>query len=179
MFKLRKNEPREPLVVAMTAARLGDRLLVIGCSDPRIVAQLAVKPGLTGRACAVDDSAQFTARAASAAEKEGALLETETAPFHQLPFESGSFDVVAVSHALTRVPKDQRAGCLSEASRVLREGGRCVVIQSGQQAGIVALFRKPDITPAETEQLMGAAGFRAVHTLADRQGLAFVEGARR
>jgi ubiquinone/menaquinone biosynthesis C-methylase UbiE len=179
MFKLRKSEPGEPLVVAMTAARLGDRLLVIGCSDPRIVAQLAVKPGLTGRACAVDESSDFAAKAASAAEKEGALLETETAPFHQLPFENSSFDVVAVSHALTRVPENQRAGCLNEASRVLREGGRCVVIQAGQPTGIAALFRKPDMTPGETEQLMSAAGFRAVHTLADRQGLAFVEGARR
>jgi ubiquinone/menaquinone biosynthesis C-methylase UbiE len=179
MFKLRKTEPGEPLVVAMTAARLGDRLLVIGCSDPRIVAQLAAKPGLTGRACAVDEAPEFTARAASAAEKEGALLETETTPFRQLPFASGSFDVVAVSHALARVPKDQRAGCLSEAFRVLREGGRCVVIQAGQPAGIAALFRKPDMKPGETEQLMSAAGFRAVHTLADRQGLAFVEGARR
>ena len=179
MFKLRKSEPGEPLVVAMTAARLGDRLLVIGCSDPRIVAQLAGKPGLTGRACAVDESAEFTGKAAAAAEKEGALLETATAPFHQLPFEGGSFDVVAVSHALARVPEDRRAQCLSEASRVLREGGRCVVIESGKQAGLFALFRKPGITSGETEQLMGAAGFRAVHTLADRQGLAFVEGARR
>jgi ubiquinone/menaquinone biosynthesis C-methylase UbiE len=179
MFMLRKSEPGEPLVVAMTAARLGDRLLVIGCSDPKIVAQLALKPGLTGRACAVDDSAEFAGKAAAAAEKEGALLETETVPFHQLPFEAGSFDVVAVSHALTRIPTDRRAQCLSDAARVLREGGRCVVIESAQQAGIAALFRKSGITAGEIEQLMGAAGFRAVHTLAHRQGLAFVEGARR
>lgn len=179
MFKLRRSEPGEPLVVAMTAARLGDRLLVIGCSEPKIVAQLAVKPGLTGRACAVDESAEFTAKAAAAAEKEGALLETDTAPFHQLPFDAGSFDVVAVSHALTRVPADRRAHCLSDAFRVLREGGRCVVIESGRQTGIAALIRKPGIPPGEVEQLMRAAGFRAVHTLAHRQGLAFVEGARR
>ena len=45
MLKLRKTEPGEPLVLAMTAVRMGDRLLVIGCSEPKVVAQLAGKPG--------------------------------------------------------------------------------------------------------------------------------------
>ena len=55
MLKLRKTEPSEPLIVAMTAVRMADRLLVIGCAEPKLIAQIALKPGLTGRACAVDE----------------------------------------------------------------------------------------------------------------------------
>lgn len=179
MLKLRKTEPGEPLVVAMTAVRMGDRLLVIGCSEPKVVALLAGKPGLTGRACAVDDSAERTAKAAAAAQNEGALLESETAAFTALPYDEGSFDVVAVSHLLPRLDAGTRPAALAEAARVLRPGGRCVVIQAGRQSGLGALFGKPAMPAAEVEQVMTAAGFRAVHTLAERQGLAFIEGARR
>jgi len=178
MLKLRKTEPSEPLVLAMTAVRMGDRVLVIGCSKPKIVAQLARKPGLTGRTCAVDDSAEYTAKAAEAAQKEGALLEVETAPVTALPYEADAFDVVVLNHALPRLPLEQRAACVGEAVRVLRPGGRCVAIQPGRQ-GLMALFRTPEMPAADVELLLNGAGFRAVHTLAEREGLAFIEGARR
>ena len=32
----------------MTAVRMGDRLLVVGADTPRVLAQLALKPGITG-----------------------------------------------------------------------------------------------------------------------------------
>jgi ubiquinone/menaquinone biosynthesis C-methylase UbiE len=179
MLKLRKTEPGEPLVLAMTAVRMGDRLLVIGCSKPKIVAQLASKPGLTGRACAVDDSAEHAAKAAEAAQNEGALLEVETAPVTALPYDADAFDVVVLNHALAQLSRDRQAACVKEAVRVLRPGGRCVAIQAGRPGGLAALFRTTAMPAAEVEQLMNEAGFRAVHTLAERQGMAFVEGARR
>jgi hypothetical protein len=52
-------------------------------------------------------------------------------------------------------------------------------MQGGRQTGLGALFWRPVMPAADVEQLMSAAGFRAVHTLAERQGMAFVEGARR
>ena len=41
--------PHDPLAVTMTGVKLGDRLLVIGCGQAKLVAQLALKPGLTGQ----------------------------------------------------------------------------------------------------------------------------------
>ena len=179
MLKLRKTEPGVPLVVAMTAVRMGDRLLVVGCADARVVGLLAGKPGLTGRACAVDAAAARTARAAQAAQNEGALLEVETARVTSLPYVADAFDVVVVSHLLPELAVSDRQACLSEAVRVLRPGGRCVVVQAGRRKGIAGLFGGERMPAAEVERLMGAAGFRAVHTLAERDGLVFVEGARR
>ena len=51
----RSATPHDPLAVTMTGVKLGDRLLVIGCGQAKLVAQLALKPGLTGRACALDE----------------------------------------------------------------------------------------------------------------------------
>ena len=179
MLWLRKTEPGEPLIVSMTAVRMADRLLVIGCSDPKVVAELAVKPGLTGRTCALDEDPAGSARAAAAAEQAGALVEADTAPVTALPYDAESFDVVVVSHLLPRLGADRRVPCLAEAARVLRGGGRCVVVQAGRHGGLTGLFRTAQIPASAIESAMQSAGFRAVRTIAERAGLVFVEGGRR
>jgi ubiquinone/menaquinone biosynthesis C-methylase UbiE len=178
-MKFFKPAVLEPLVVSMTGVRMGDRLLVIGATQPQVIAQLSAKPGLTGRTCAVDESADLAAQAAETAQTEGVLVEVETAPFDRLPFEAATFDVVVVNRALGRLDEDRQRACLREAARVLRDGGRCVVIGPGRPGGIGAWFRKPAVLPADLERLMESAGFRAIHTLADREAMIFVEGARR
>ena len=179
MLKLRKTEPAEPLVVSMTAVRTGDRLLIVGCGELRVIEQIAGKPGLSGRACAVDETPERTARALAAAEREGALLEVETAPLTSLPFTAESFDVVVVNHLLPDLREDQRGAALSEAARVLRGGGRCVVVQAGRRGGLAGLFTSaPPMPSDEIESVVRSAGFRAVRTIAERQGLIFVEGGR-
>lgn len=180
MLKLRKTEPGEPLIVAMTAVRMGDRLLVIGCGDTKVIAQLAAKPGITGRACAVDQHVDRTRRAAAAAEREGALLETETARFTTLPFDANAFDVVVVNHLLPELTTETRSACLGEAARVLRGGGRCVVVQAGRRRGLSGLFSgAPAMAGVDVETSMRTAGLLAVRTIAEREGLLFVEGGKR
>jgi ubiquinone/menaquinone biosynthesis C-methylase UbiE len=180
LLKLRKTAPGEPLIAAMTAVRMGDRLLIVGCGATKVIAQIAAKPGITGRACAVDDDADRAARAAAAAQHEGALLQIETASFTALPFERDAFDVVVINHLLPQLERNQRAACVAEAVRVLRGGGRCVVVQAGRSGGLAGIFRgSPRMAAAEVELEMSSAGFRAVRTIAEREGVLFVEGAKR
>ena len=176
----RASPPGDPLVVAMTGVKLGDRLLIMGGSHTKTVALLALKPGISGRAVVVDDDANAATRAAEAATAEGALIEGETAPLTMLPFDDASFDVVAVNHALGTVPEGRRHQALTEARRVLREGGRCVAIEPATRGGLAALVGGGAKMPvAEIERALTTAGFRAVRTLAERDGLAFIEGAKR
>lgn len=164
----------------MTAVRTGDRLLIVGCGELKVIEQIAGKPGISGRACAVDASNERTARALAAAEREGALLEVETAPLTALPFADESFDVAVVNHLLPELPENGRAGVLAESARILRGGGRCIVVQAGRRGCIAGLFGgAPPMAADEIESLMQQAGFRAVRTLAERQGMIFVEGGRR
>jgi 27-O-demethylrifamycin SV methyltransferase len=179
MLKLRKTQPGEPLVSAMSAVRSGDRLLIVGCGVTKVITQLAAKPGIAGRACAVDPSAERTARASAAAEREGALLEVETAPLTSLPYERDAFDVVVINHVLSELEAAQRVPCVAEATRVVRSGGRCVVVQ-GARTGLAAMFGSGRRMAAdEVEAAMSSAGLRAVRTVAEREGLVFVEGAKR
>ncbi len=182
MLKLRKAEPGEPLSVAMSGVKLGDRLLVAGCGDAPLIARLAGKAGLTGRACAVDASAEKTARAAAAVEREGVLIEPFTAPWSGLPFDTGSFDVVVIRDVLPGLEPEPRVRCVREACRVLRDGGRCVVIDRGARGGLGALLggrgHEPYAAAGGARHALEADGFVAVRTLAEREGLVFVEGVK-
>ncbi|MGZ5390232.1 MAG: class I SAM-dependent methyltransferase [Aeromicrobium sp.] len=179
MLKLRKTDPGEPLVVSMTGLRVGDRVLIVGAEEHRPLTLLAVKPGLSGRVCLVDEDEARTTRGAGAAEREGALVEPTTAPLTMLPFDPDSFDVVVANHVMARLG-DRRIQAFNETLRVLRPAGRCVVIDTGRRSGLGAILGGGSrISPAEVEDAMRAAAFTGVRTLVERDGLLFVEGARR
>lgn len=175
----RAAPPGDPLVVAMTGVKLGDRLLIMGGSHTKTVGQLALKPGISGRAVIVDETESLSTRAAEAATAEGALIESETAPLTMLPFDDNSFDLVVVNHALAKVPEARRNQALTEARRVLRDGGRVVAIEPAQRGGLAALVSSGTLPSGDIERELTTAGFRAVRTLAEREGLAFIEGAKR
>ena len=181
MFWLKKSAPSEPLAVSMSGVKLGDRLLVIGCGDPALVAQLAVKTGLTGRACAIDEDAHRVEKAARSIEREGALVEPLTAPLTQLPLETESFDVVVLRDVVGTLETHRRLACVGEAHRVLRPGGRCVVIETMARSGLSGMLHKPTVNAdyaasGGAEGALSAGGFRAVRQLAAREGISFAEG---
>jgi ubiquinone/menaquinone biosynthesis C-methylase UbiE len=180
VLKLRKSTPTEPLIVSMTGLRVGDRVLIAGAGDLRALTLLSTRPGLSGRVCLVDEDEGRTSSGASAAEREGALVEPTTAPLTMLPFDPESFDVVVLNHVMERLPTDRRVMACQEALRVLRPAGRCVAINAGRRSGLGALFGASSRADSgEIERSMQAAGFTGVRVLVERDGLLFLEGARR
>ena len=178
-----KKRPSEPLTVAMAGIKLADRVLVVGCSDPALIAALAIKSGLTGRACAVDEVDTRVVKAARTVEREGALVETSTTPLTALPFDAGAFDVVVVRDVLGSAAPAGRAQIAAEVHRVLRPGGRCLVIETSARAGLGGLLSRPVNTEffssGGAPPLLTAVGFVAVRPLAEREGLTFAEGVKR
>lgn len=172
----------EPLAVAMAGVKMGDRLLMVGCGDPLLVARLAVKTGLTGRAFAIDARPALAAAAEALAPREGALIETAVAPWSALPLEAGSFDVAVVRQVFGEIAPAERAACAADVHRVLRPGGRCLVIDPAEPAGLARFLRRP--SSPEYNAAGGAlpvleqAGFRAARLLAAREALVFTEAAR-
>jgi ubiquinone/menaquinone biosynthesis C-methylase UbiE len=169
----------------MAGAKLGNRVVILGCRDPQLIAGLASKTGLTGRTVAVDTSAERAEAARHIALGEGALVETVSAPFDALPLDADAFDLVVLRDVLPGLELAPRLVLLQEAQRVLRPGGRCIVIDSKPaRGGLANLFRrKQDEEPSPEAQAIAEAlrtrGFVAVRPLAEREGLMFVEGVKR
>jgi SAM-dependent methyltransferase len=185
MFLRRSGPGRDPLPVAMSGVRSGERILQVGAGEPRIAGALAAKAGINGHAAAVVLDEREARRAVKGAEKAAALIEVHVAPYDALPFEPGSFDVAIVHNVdgfVGALAEEARAAAFREIHRVLRTGGRAVVIEAGVRAGIGALLRAAP-TPGERDQAAGetvgalkSGGFTSSRLLADREGYRFVEG---
>jgi SAM-dependent methyltransferase len=173
----------DPLAVTMAGVKLADRLLILGAGDVALTAALATKAGLTGRACVLDASESATAASSSAVEREGALIESFTAPWTMLPFDPHAFDVAVLRNVLKGLDPDARLRCATEVHRVLRPGGRTVIIEDMDRGGFGALFRGGQADAfyergGGATHALEAAGFRGVRTLAEREGHVFVEGVK-
>ena len=180
----RRGNEKHTLSLAMTDVRLGDRLLFIGCSDPSLLAAIASKVGLSGRACALVSSDGDQTRARSGAERGGLLIEIERAPLDAFPYPDGSFDVTVIDNqdgVIAHVRPELRMAALQEAHRILTPRGRLLVIERAGRGMLGGLIRQPAPDP-EYLQLGGAlgalkgVGFKAVRQLAERDGLSFFEG---
>jgi ubiquinone/menaquinone biosynthesis C-methylase UbiE len=183
-FLRRSSVQREPLAVTMTGARMGERVLQIGVGDARLTAQLAARPGISGHAAIVAADEGQADRARAVVAEAGALVDIHIAPLAALPLASGSFDLVVVhatSAQLVSIDVDTRARLFAECHRVLRPGGRIVVLDPGTPTGLAAMWRKgPAASSASatrpTADALESAGFRPVRLLADREGYRFFEG---
>jgi SAM-dependent methyltransferase len=181
MGLFRKSSPGEPLAVTMAGVKLGDRFLAVGVRDPALIAVLAAKAGLTGTACAVDADEAAVAKAAAAIERDGALAEVTRAPWGMWPYDEGSFDVAVIRDLLPALTSDDRRRCVMELLRVLRPGGRAIVIESAPRGGFGGLLnRQPvDASYRGAVRTLQDDGFAAVRELANRDGVLYVEGIKK
>ena len=176
---LRRSDPYM-LTVSMTGVKLADRIAQIGCADGGQLAAVAGKVGLSGRAVAIVPDEASAERARKGAAREGVLIELEVAPPTRLPAALAAFDLVVVDDTgglFTTMAADDRVSAVREIFRILRPAGRVLVIGAVPRGGLGALLTgaRPVARFDPTASLQ-ADGFKAVRTLAERDGLIFVEG---
>jgi SAM-dependent methyltransferase len=174
---------REPLPVSMSGVGRGERVLQVNVDDARVAGAIAARPGLNGQAAIVTFDEAGAVRARRAVADAGALAEVTVHAPESLPFDAGSFDAAVLhnrGHWLAAPDAAAGRRAAAECLRVLRAGGRALVVEIGAPTGLLASLRgggQPG--PGEpTEQILLAAGFRAVRVLADRDGYRFVEGVK-
>ena len=181
MFFLRKSS-LELLPVAMSGVRMGERALQIAIDDPSLAGAIAAKVGLSGHAAIAVADERSATRAREGASKAGALVDVQVASLQSLPFEASSFDAVvihAMSGLLASMDDTLRVATLRDAHRVLRTGGRVVIIEAGERGGIRGLLgggTPPASDGAITVAALTTAGFRGSRVLAEREGYRFTEG---
>jgi SAM-dependent methyltransferase len=181
---LKQQDPHR-LLVGIVGVKLGDRLLQVGCAHGGRLGAIASKVGLSGRAVAVVADEPSAARARKGAADAGVLVEIEMAAPARLAFDPDSFDLVVIDDTgglLASLGETDREGSMREVLRVLRPGGRAMIVSGGASGGLLSkLFggNAPLATaPTEGQHRLERAGFKMVRNLAEREGLVFVEGVK-
>ena len=156
----------------MTGVRDGDRALQIGFDDPLLARAIADKVGAGGQAAiAVADPDQAD-RAQAAAARARAAVDVHLAALDVLPFLPDSFDVVLVHAGAVAVDLDDLSGraILCDIRRVLRIGGRVVILEGGARDLLRRLSRRRIARTDTRLNSLRAAGFTAPRLLAEREG---------
>jgi demethylmenaquinone methyltransferase/2-methoxy-6-polyprenyl-1,4-benzoquinol methylase len=171
-FGIHKRWRRQ--AVRRSGAREGQRVLdcATGTGDLALDFKRAVGP--SGEVVGTDFCKEMLEPAPGKAQRLGLQVRFEVADVLALPYPDRSFDVASIAFGIRNV--DDPLRCLRELARVVKPGGRVVVLEFGQPRGAFgALYR---IYSRGVMPMVGGllTGNRAAYEYLPRTAAAFPAG---
>jgi demethylmenaquinone methyltransferase/2-methoxy-6-polyprenyl-1,4-benzoquinol methylase len=166
------EKPMREAGLRMLAPQAGERILEIGFGTGHCLVEIARAVGSQGRAVGLDISQEMRNLAAELLRREGLAdrAELHSGDAARLPFDSDSLDGVFFSFTLELFDTPELPGVLAECKRVLRPGGRIVVVavsREGKHGAMLDLYEWThkhfpnlmDCRPIYVRRAFEAAGF--------------------
>jgi len=168
--------------IEIAAPRPGEKALDIGSGTGTMAIMIAQKVGPGGEVAGIDASPEMIEVARRKAKRQHSAARFELEAIEALSFSDGSFDLVTSSMMLHHLPADVQRKGLAQARRVLRPGGRLVIVDFSSESGsflghLLSLFghKHGESTVGSLEAKLREAGFTQVEEVkTDRKGLMFV-----
>jgi arsenite methyltransferase len=137
------------------AAKPDEKILDIGVGPGLLLRDIAMLVGPLGRACGIDVSDAMVTMAQTRVA-DLAQAECKLGNATALPYPDGYFDAVVTTQVLEYVDDIDLA--LSEINRVLRPGGRCVIVDTDWNSVVMNTA-----TPERLEKMMRVWDRHLVH----------------
>jgi ubiquinone/menaquinone biosynthesis C-methylase UbiE len=166
-FVMRGREQRfRAATLDAAGVRMGDAVLDVGCGTGTLAIQAKHRVGDSGRVAGVEPSKKLLAGARRKAAKDRLTIDLHQGGVEQLDFPDDSFDVVTSSFVMHHLPDDTLRRGLGEIRRVLRLGGRLLIID----------FKRPEETVLRPETFGEIAqGLQDFPTLLRQHGFTAVQ----
>ncbi|MCC5908538.1 MAG: bifunctional demethylmenaquinone methyltransferase/2-methoxy-6-polyprenyl-1,4-benzoquinol methylase UbiE [Balneolaceae bacterium] len=120
-----------------SGAKPGDRVLDCATGTGDLAIEFKQTVGHEGYVLGTDFCKEMIEHAPDKADKMKLVVDFEVADAMNLPYEDNSFDIASIAFGIRNV--DDPLVCLKEMSRVVKPGGRVVVLEFGQPKGIVRI----------------------------------------
>lgn len=147
--------------------KLGEDMLDVACGTGTLAIAAAKIIGPDGSVIGVDASQEMVDRAQGNARDAGLAVTFFQATAQGLPFEACRFDVVSGTLMLNHLSKPARAAFAREALRVLRPGGRLVLVDFGkpaQRSKLPRIHRHGHVDMSAVAQVLQEHGFDVIET---------------
>lgn len=113
----------------------GESVLEVGCGTGTWTLIARKRVGKTGRVAGIDPAPKQILRALHKAAKQGLSIDFQIGVIERLAFPDHSFDVVLSSFMMHHLPDDLKQRGLAEIARVLKPGGRLLIIDAESPSG--------------------------------------------
>ena len=166
------ERPMREAGIRMLVPATGERLLEIGFGTGHVLAELAKAVGPTGKVFGIDISENMLAEAKAVVEQEQVAdrVSLVCGDAENLPDDQGSMDGIFMCFTLELFDTPDIPMVLAECKRVLRPGGRLVVVavsKEGPQGLVIRAFEWThrhfpnlmDCRPIYARRALEAAGF--------------------
>jgi ubiquinone/menaquinone biosynthesis C-methylase UbiE len=138
VFTLGQNHALRRRTAGLAGIKPGDRVLDVGCGTGDLTLAGAALAGSGGEVVGIDASPEMIATARQKAARRGSAARFDVALIERIPFPDGSFDVALSSLMLHHLPGQLRHDGLAEVYRVLKPGGRLLVVDMQDDAHSMA-----------------------------------------
>jgi ubiquinone/menaquinone biosynthesis C-methylase UbiE len=147
----------------------GETILDVGCGTGSLAVAASGRVGASGAVYGIDASPEMMVRAQRKARKAGVKVRFQEAVVEHLPFDATTFDVVLSTLMLHHLPRPARAAMAGEVARVLKPGGRVLIVDfaapsSAKRTFISHLHRHGYTKVEDNLALLGDAGLRPVES---------------
>lgn len=189
LLSLGKDRAIREAIVELARIQPGDRLLDVGCGTGDVAIAAKAVAGPSGEVVGTDASPQMIDVAGRKAARAGVEVTFQVDLIEAISFPDDSFDAVLSSLMMHHLPGDLKRAGLAEIYRVLKPGGRVLIVDMQSTSGGSLRQRLSDVlihvhgghsamqdNVEKLIPLMETAGLTGVETGRINRQLAFIAG---
>lgn len=172
------------MTIALAHIQPGERVLEVGCGTGDVAIAACAPAGERGSVSGIDASPEMIAVARAKAAHAGLTIDFRLEPIEALTYPDATFDIVLSSLMMHHLPDDLKRQGLAEIARVLKPGGRLLIIDvkrptnhMGQILNRLILHGRLKTAIQDLPAMLHDAGYIGIETGAtDFRMLGFVRG---